>query len=107
MPNTREIAGRASSDGRDAPGGLHAEEASARIRGWLKNRAPKERHNIAQGASPGLKAPFFSPSVLSPALRPGAWLKLWSVSDLRAAGRTGCPAERDGMRVSNQGLPLS
>ena len=33
----------------------------SRVRGSLKNSAPKERHNLAHGASRGLKAPSLSP----------------------------------------------
>ncbi len=54
---------------------------ACRLRSSLKNSAPKERHNLAHGASRGSKAPSLSP-VPSPA----------------RAGE-GCPsAERDGVR---------
>src|SRR5215831_10637026 len=64
------------------------EATSVLSRKFVEKLAPQERHNVAHGASRGSRhlpsSPFPSPA--RPAAQSAPSLKLWSVSDLRAAG---------------------
>ena len=52
MPSTREIAGpEVVMVATHQKGCNNCEEATSRLRGWLKNSAPKERHNLAHGGA--------------------------------------------------------